>query len=157
MSTEKGELKPCPFCGPRASTVNVYDAEVTYGGGKPFFKVGCGRCGSSSGLCKSEADATDLWNNRMPMPESESAMSTEKDREAAESYATKEWPQSKELGIDRSFERLIEHTAFLAGIQHARQGERERMVHLLCWHEDSYSDEQGLASKVDEFLEQESK
>jgi hypothetical protein len=42
---------------------------------------------------------------------------------------------------------------FSIGASWQKSKERERMIHLLCWHEDSYSDERGLASKVDEFLQ----
>ena len=81
-------------------------------------------------------------------------MSTEKDREAAElEYPDFPGTELEDMRIQRH--RELMRIAYIRGIQHARQGERERMIHLLCWHEDSYSDEQGLASKVDEFLEQE--
>ena len=51
------ELKPCPHCGPDRSVCEVANHYT-------LSQVACGACGSSSGLCKTEADAIALWNTR---------------------------------------------------------------------------------------------
>ena len=79
------------------------------------------------------------------------------DIEVESSGNVKESVSEKLIEFVNKHMKAAAHKGYEAGIQHARQGERERMIKLLCWHEDSYSDEQGLASKVDEFLEQEAK
>lgn len=58
------ELKPCPFCGPGMSQVSCYQDECAY------WVVGCGRCGSHSGI-RPPSDVLGrekvirLWNTRV--------------------------------------------------------------------------------------------
>lgn len=44
MSTTREELLACPFCGPGNSIVECYQDDIGY------WKVGCGACGSHSGI-----------------------------------------------------------------------------------------------------------
>lgn len=52
-------IHPCPHCGPYQSMVDSTQCDVSN-----RWQVFCGRCGSSSGSCKTEEDARDLWNKR---------------------------------------------------------------------------------------------
>lgn len=54
------KLKPCPHCGPRNVEPDLYDDEMGHG----FWKVGCGGCGSHSGISKDKQRVIDLWNRR---------------------------------------------------------------------------------------------
>lgn len=58
------ELKPCPFCGGKAS--HVYDPEGTIDTEKrPWrYTIVCDRCCASTGLCWSDEMAIKLWNRR---------------------------------------------------------------------------------------------
>lgn len=53
------ELKPCPFCGPGRSTVQLYLTD--YG----RWTVGCGACGSHSGTHKIREAVINNWNRRL--------------------------------------------------------------------------------------------
>lgn len=55
---EKIDLKPCPFCGPRNVEPDLYDTE------HGFWTVGCGGCGTHSGMSKNKQQVIDLWNRR---------------------------------------------------------------------------------------------
>ena len=58
------ELKPCPFCGPNESIVSLYLDDVAQ-----RHRVGCGRCGASTGIHPrdtSETPAIAAWNKRQP-------------------------------------------------------------------------------------------
>jgi hypothetical protein len=50
-------LKPCPFCP--VSIVSSYVDEVSR-----RWRIGCGRCGASSGIHKLEIEAVKAWNTR---------------------------------------------------------------------------------------------
>lgn len=61
----KVDLKPCPFCGPGKSVVELWKDEFQY------WKVTCGACGSSSGILPDTAKFPDArqrvidgWNKR---------------------------------------------------------------------------------------------
>ena len=58
------DLKPCPFCGGRASIRVDPDAPVTTTGRMWAFTVVCDRCCATSGLCYSTEMAADAWNRR---------------------------------------------------------------------------------------------
>lgn len=82
-------------------------------------------------------------------------MSTEKDREAAIKHAQDRCPGQNEMDI--VFSMCADD--FMQGIQHARQGERERLERLF-WFARSF-EVHALRGKtsdlIDEFLEQEAK
>lgn len=87
-------------------------------------------------------------------------MSTEKDREAAIKHLDIRYP-AKDFANPYNYNMVVrEHvTSFLAGIQHARQGERERLERLF-WFARSF-EVHALHGKtsdlIDEFLAQEAK
>lgn len=64
------ELKPCPFCGPGQSVVSLW-----YDDASKAQRVGCGRCGVSTGIRprseeRTAANAIAAWNRRAsPIPE----------------------------------------------------------------------------------------
>lgn len=64
----KGErLKPCPFCGGRASFVKAQDLHWQEGGYGHHVICSVGRsggCGSASGWSKTERGAMRKWNKR---------------------------------------------------------------------------------------------
>ena len=66
--TNLEELKPCPFCGPN-TMVECYQDDYKH------WVVGCGACGSHTGLYPSRdrQAAVDGWNRR-PAGEMESAL-----------------------------------------------------------------------------------
>lgn len=55
------KLLPCPFCGPRQSQISTWFDDMSQ-----RWRVGCGRCGASSGTTKKERDAIAGWNTRNP-------------------------------------------------------------------------------------------
>ena len=60
------ELRPCPFCGPGESHVDLWHDDVSH-----RWRVGCGRCGCSTGISprdKTQAPAIAAWNRRYPDP-----------------------------------------------------------------------------------------
>lgn len=73
------ELKPCPFCGPGNSMVDLWFDDVS-----KRWAVGCGRCGSSSGRSVhaegSKEKAAAAWNTRAP----QQAAASDPGREALE-------------------------------------------------------------------------
>ena len=63
-SSPSAELLPCPFCGPGESVVECYYDDSAF-----RYRVGCGRCGASSGIHprdKTRAPAIAAWNRRTP-------------------------------------------------------------------------------------------
>jgi len=59
---QRVELLPCPFCGPGQSQISVYFDDMAQ-----RYRVGCGRCGCSTGIHpsdKTEAPAIAVWNRR---------------------------------------------------------------------------------------------
>ena len=52
------DLKPCPFCGPGNSIVELYETEYKR------WVVGCGACGAQSGDHKDKSVVRKTWNNR---------------------------------------------------------------------------------------------
>lgn len=52
------ELKHCPFCGKGNSVVELYENEIK------FWIVGCGACGSHSGISKDKSKVVASWNSR---------------------------------------------------------------------------------------------
>lgn len=58
MEQEEVKLKHCPFCGKNNSQVELYLNEYK------FWTVGCGACGSHSGISKNKQQIIDLWNRR---------------------------------------------------------------------------------------------
>lgn len=61
---KKDELKPCPFC--QKSMVDPYFDDMN-----KRWRVGCGRCGASSGIHVEKQQAIDAWNTRTPEPTKE--------------------------------------------------------------------------------------
>jgi len=61
METTKRDerLKHCPHCGPFQSYCDVVQSDINH-----RWQVFCGRCGSSSGSCRTEDKAIELWNQR---------------------------------------------------------------------------------------------
>lgn len=57
------DLLPCPFCGPGESVVEAWNSAY-----KPGWQVGCGRCGSHSGVYWTEDEAHAGWNRRALPP-----------------------------------------------------------------------------------------
>lgn len=51
-------LKPCPFCGERQSPPDLWED------GLGFWRIGCGGCGSHSGVNRDMQKVIDLWNKR---------------------------------------------------------------------------------------------
>jgi Lar family restriction alleviation protein len=72
------QLKPCPFCGPRNVEPDLYENE--YG----FWTVGCGGCGSHSGVSKDQSRVVKTWNSRP----NESVLNKDETAKVIESYLT---------------------------------------------------------------------
>jgi Lar family restriction alleviation protein len=51
-------LKHCPFCGKGKSIVELYQNEYN------LWTIGCGACGSHSGVSKKKEQVIMLWNSR---------------------------------------------------------------------------------------------
>ena len=58
---KKCDPKPCPFC-PKSIVDPYFDDMANR------WRVGCGRCGASSGIYKEKQKAIDAWNTRPPEP-----------------------------------------------------------------------------------------
>lgn len=59
------ELKKCPFCGGNASKVFDPDGTEQSDGKKWAYTVVCDSCCASTGLCWSEKQSIEAWNNRV--------------------------------------------------------------------------------------------
>lgn len=59
------ELKPCPFCGGKASKVFDPDGTEQADGKEWAYTVVCNRCCASTGLCWSEEQSIKAWNDRV--------------------------------------------------------------------------------------------
>ena len=59
------ELKKCPFCGGNASKVYDPDGTEQSDGIKWAYTVVCDRCCASAGLCWSEKQSIEAWNDRI--------------------------------------------------------------------------------------------
>lgn len=51
-------ISHCPHCGPGNSQVTLYKTDYN------FWTVGCGACGSHSGIHKDKKKVVDSWNSR---------------------------------------------------------------------------------------------
>ena len=58
------ELKPCPFCGSKASETFDYDAVADSTGKMWAYQVTCNQCCATTGLCFSRERAIEAWNRR---------------------------------------------------------------------------------------------
>ena len=57
-------LKPCPFCGSKASVNFDPDGIKDTEGRKWAYTVSCNKCCTTSGLCWSSNMAMEAWNRR---------------------------------------------------------------------------------------------
>lgn len=59
------KLKPCPFCGGRASANYDSDGVTDYLGHERKWSIVCNNCCATTGLCCSGDKAMELWNTRV--------------------------------------------------------------------------------------------
>lgn len=59
FNPETVPLKHCPFCGKGNSQVELYQQD-----GSQFWIIGCGACGSHSGISKDPQKVINSWNSR---------------------------------------------------------------------------------------------
>lgn len=59
------ELKPCPFCGGKASHSFDHDGIKDTEGRKWAYQVVCDSCCATTGLCWSKQMAEKAWNRRV--------------------------------------------------------------------------------------------
>ena len=66
---DTGKLLPCPFCGGTSSKVFDPDGTEQTDGKKWAYTVVCDSCCASTGLCWSEQQSIEAWNNRFKKSE----------------------------------------------------------------------------------------